>query len=248
MARRRAAPEYERVELIGIPHYSQGEADGLCVYYAMSMMIAALHPSHAPTIHDAPRYTWKGSPVFQVLKRLYRPERKFKQKIADWFFNGMSMREALTVLSSVFQKEPGAEPAFERFYVQARRARHMKHNPKKRKLLKSGTVQDVICALSWHLPVLVAGGGVGAHAVLAVGYSGKGNADRLLCFLDPGELRPQWRRPADIFYGDCEVIMPREGSFTEYRPTRIWSHGNKPAALQQWTKEDAEKERKECGL
>jgi hypothetical protein len=68
--RQRRDPDLEQVELVGIPHYSQGDADGLCVYYAMSMMLAALHPAWGPTIHDAPRYSRRGSPVLQAVRRL----------------------------------------------------------------------------------------------------------------------------------------------------------------------------------
>lgn len=244
MRRKKNNPITERVELIGIPHYSQGEADGLCVYYAMAMMIAALRPSHVPTIHDAPRYTWKGSPVFQALKRLYRPEREFKEKIADWFFNGMKMREAATILNRVFETESGKSPPFEYRQVRCRRARRLKYNRQKNQILKKGTVRDVIVALSWHRPVMVAGGGFGRHAVLAVGYNkANGAGEASICFLDPGATRPEWYAPGDIFIGDCEVIIPRAGTFPDYRPMRILTYGRQKPQLETWDEDAAKDER-----
>jgi len=90
------------LRLLGIPHYSQGEADGLCLYYAMSMMLAALHPEYQSQIHEPPRYKRMGSPVFQALRALVRREREFKNRVADWFFNGLRATEATRVLNRLF--------------------------------------------------------------------------------------------------------------------------------------------------
>ncbi len=237
MKRQRRDSDLEQVELIGIPHYSQGDADGLCVYYAMSMMLAALHPALGPTIHDAPRYSRQGSPVLQAVRRLYRSERLFKDKIADWFFNGMSTAEATRVLNELFQHHFRTdEMYFTRRPVRARRIRRLKHSRRRHLVDRMWTVQEVLVAIARQLPVIVTGGGLGLHAVLAIGYSARGRADRSLCFLDPALVRPDWWPCGTIFTDGAEAIMPNLDLFREYRPARvITEHGT--CECQPWEEE-----------
>ena len=226
MRRGRSDSHGEQVELVGIPHYAQGEADGLCVYYAMSMMLAALHPGWGPTMHDTPRYSRKGSPVFQALRHLYRSERLFRQKVADWFFNGMSTVEATAVLNGLFRRHLRSNATyFIRRPVRARRVQRLKYSRRKRAIARTWTVRDVIEAVSWHLPVIVTGGGLDSHAVLAVGYSVQGRDDRWIGFLDPAQVRPEWRPCSDVFIDDAIIIMPRHEQFREHRPSRVITLG-----------------------
>jgi len=225
MKRRRLLSPLEESELVGVPHYTQGEADGLCVYYAMSMMLAALHPAWGSTLHEAPRYSWKGSPVFQALRRHYKTERLFKEKLADWFFDGMSLSEATKILNGFFRERNKSKLTyFTLSHVRSRRATTLR----KHSVAHALTVNDVLTAISWHLPVIVAGGGVDSHAVVAIGYSVKGAADRSICFLDPGVVRPEWRACGDVFTEDAEVIMPNETEFRDYRLGRLFTKGRGP--------------------
>ena len=219
----------EQVELVGIPHYAQGEADGLCVYYALSMMLAALHPAWGPTMHEAPRYSWKGSPVFQGLRRFYRSDRLFKQKVAEWFFKGMSTGEATAILNRFFQQHFRSHARyFVRRPVRARRVKRLKYSRRKRDIARTWTVQDVLVAINWHLPVIVTGGGLGLHAVLAVGYSARGRGDRHICLLDPAQIRAEWQPCGEVFIGDADIIMPVQDQFREYRPSRVITIGGAP--------------------
>lgn len=174
MARRKTPREaVVELRLLGIPHYSQGEADGLCLYYAMSMMLAALHPEYQSRIHELPRYKRMGSPVFHALRGIVGKEREFKHKVADWFFNGMRATEATRLLNRLFRDVPRADasgPAFLRRRVRTRRLRKLKYATGKRSLLRAWTVKHVFASLDRHLPVVVSGGWVGRHAALIVGY------------------------------------------------------------------------------
>jgi len=81
-------------------------------------------------------------------------------------------------------------------------------------------------AIALQLPVIVTGGGLGAHAVLSIGYSARGRGDRSLCFLDPALVRPEWWACGTIFTDGAEAIMPDHDLFREYGPARvITEHG-----------------------
>jgi hypothetical protein len=231
---RRRPPELEQVELVGIPHYAQGEADSLCVYYAMSMMLAALYPAWGPTMHDTPRYSWKGSPVFQALRRLYRSERQFKAKISDWFFKGMTPTEATSILNRLFRDYFGSNDTyFDCRRVRTRRVRRLRYARHKRAIERTWTAQDVLAAISWHLPVLITGGGLESHAALATGYSVEGRT-RWLCYLDPATVRPEWWHVGDIFTDGATAIVPRDEQFREHRPSRIITNRGVPR-FEPWT-------------
>jgi hypothetical protein len=88
----------KEIQLLGVPHYLQGDADGLCVYYAMSMVIVSLIPELHNQIHDAPKYRRQGSPVLQVLRQNAKNDRKFKEEVGEWCLNGMTTAKATIML------------------------------------------------------------------------------------------------------------------------------------------------------
>jgi len=124
------------------------------------------------------------------VRRLYRFERLFRDKIVDWFFNGMSTAEATRVLNELFQHHFRSNPTyFTRRPVRARRIDRLKYSRRRRRLVdRMWTVQDVLVAIAWQLPVIVTGGGLGSHAVLAIGYSARGRSDRSRAFSTPPSL------------------------------------------------------------
>jgi hypothetical protein len=212
------------LRLLGIPHYSQGEADGLCLYYAMSMMLAALHPEYQSQIHEPPRYKRMGSPVFQALRALVRREREFKNRVADWFFNGLRATEATRVLNRLFGDvtRPGLSgPTFIRRSVRSRRLRRLKYARRKRSLLRAWTVKHVFASLDRHLPVVVSGGWLGSHAALIVGYQHRGGGGRWVCVQDPALVRQEWLDCRDVFVDDAEVIVPRQDTYFQRRPPAL---------------------------
>lgn len=236
-ASRRRRPQAEEVELVGVPHYSQGDADSLCVYYATSMLLAALNPAYAASIHEAPRYMRLGSPVFRGLRSLYASDRQYTNKLADWFFRGMTIPEATKILNHIFQSERGSRQVFfRRHRVRARRVGRLKYSRKRRSLARIWTANDVLAAISWHLPVLVAGGGVGAHAVVAIGYKTRGNSERLIGYLDPARSRPEWQPCGEVFTGDAEIIVPVGEQFASYRPVQVTKRGA-TCAFEPWSAE-----------
>jgi hypothetical protein len=200
---------YVDFQMIGIPHYFQGEADGLCVYYAMAMILAALHPEFKPTIHDAPKYKRKGSPVFQALRRLSNNDKEFKQKVADWFFDGMKTTDATRLLNNLFQDHyEDWREFFIRRYVRCRRAKRIKYSRKKGSIRRTWTVRNIFDALDKHLPVIVSGGGFGPHAVVLIGYGRLGRGPRWVHYLDPTLVRADWKCVGDVFVGDADAILP----------------------------------------
>jgi hypothetical protein len=228
------APVVE-VRLLGIPHYSQGEADGLCLYYAMSMMLAALHPEYQSHIHERPRYKRMGSPVLQALRALVGRQSEFKQRLAHWFLNGMHATEATRLLNVLFDEversgSPGA--AFVRRAVRTRRTQKFKHTRRQRALRRIWTVKQVFDSLDRHLPIIVAGGWLGNHAALIVGYQRGGANGRWVCLQDPALVHQEWLDCRDVFVDDAEIIVPRQDGF-EHRPSRLTKIGSR-AVVRHW--------------
>lgn len=225
------------LRLLGIPHYWQGEADGLCLYYAMSMMLAALHPEYQSQIHERPRYKRMGSPVFQALRTLARREREFKHRVADWFFNGLRATEATRLLNRLFEDatRPGLSgAAFFRRPVRARRLRRLKYARRRRSLLRAWTVKQVFASLDRHLPVIVSGGWFGAHAALILGYQRGGRDGRWVCVQDPALVRQEWLDCRDVFVDDAEVIVPQQDSHFQRRPSALVKIGSR-ARVREWS-------------
>jgi hypothetical protein len=193
------------------------------LYYAMSMMLAALKPEYQPLMHEPPRYKRFGSPLFQALRKLAKREPEFKHRIAEWFFNGMRTPEATRLLNSLFRGK-----AFERHRVRARRVRKLKHNRRKRALLRIWTVSDVFAALDRHLPVIVSGGrALGSHAALIIGYREGGKNGRWVCVLDPALVREEWYFAGEVFTDDADAIIPWRDEYFPWRPAALVSRGSR---------------------
>lgn len=225
------------LRLLGIPHYSQGEADGLCLYYAMSMMLAGLHPAYQLQIHEPPRYKRMGSPVFQALRTLVKREREFKHRVADWFFKGLRATEATRLLKRLFDDvaRPGfSGPAFLRHPARTRRLRRWKYARRKRSLSRAWTVKQVFDSLNRHLPVIVCGGWFGSHAALIVGYRRGGRDGRWVCVLDPALVRQEWHDCRDLFVDDAEVIVPRQDAYFQRRPLALVKIGGR-TTMREWS-------------
>ncbi len=208
------------------------------MYYAMSMMLAALFPERSATIHEVPLRAWNGSPVFQALRRLYPSEAQFKRKIADWFFGGMTLPEATRILNRFAQqRDPSSGQHFHRWPVRARRIARLKRSVSLVRIAQIRTVNDVIDSLCMHLPVIIAGGGIGSHAVLAMGCQTSGASDRYICIHDPGKVHVEWKPVGELFVADAEVIMPNWGMFQEYRPAKVVTSYDESQFVQ-WSKEN----------
>jgi hypothetical protein len=139
----------------------------------------------------------------------------------------MSTTEATRVLNELFQQHFHSDDTyFTRRPVRARRINRLKYSRRQHLIDRIWTVQDVLVAIAWQLPVIVTGGGLSEHAVLAIGYSARGRGDRSLCFLDPALVRSEWLPCGTIFTDGAEAIMPNDKLFREYRPARvITEHG-----------------------
>lgn len=203
---------YSETILIGVPHYQQGNADGLCVYYAMSMVLVALYPEYHKTIHERPHHKKGGSPIFLMLKELAQNDKNFKEEIGNWYFNGMKMADAaklLNALSRKYYKDAQKTDYFIRHRVKSKNAKKDEWN-----------ISDICKAISWHLPVIIAGGGIPNHAVVAVGWAAKGKTV-LIEYHDPARVGVESLYARDIFYEDCEAIIPNQHLFMKHRPPAI---------------------------
>ena len=230
---------YNEIQLLGVPHYLQGEADGLCVYYAMSMVLVALYPEFHGKIHEAPHYKREGSPVFQILRQRARSDRKFKEEVGVWFFNGMRTTGATRILNKLFREyytDCRATTYFIHQRVKCRRMRKRKYNRQLRALERIWNVSDICNAISLHLPVIISGGGIENHAVVAVGWGSEGRS-RWITYHDPGLVRASWDYVRKIFYDDCVAIIPNWECFTEHRPPALITRG-KHTENEAWNPEE----------
>ena len=215
-----------RAELIGVPHFSQGHVDSLCAYYAMSMMIAGLFPAQSTTVHGTPELRLRDNPIFQAVRRLYPTEKRYKEKVGDWCLYGLTMADATRIINECAQQlEPSPGRHFLCWAAKARRVKKLRNVRKVSVLAATWNVSEVIRLLDSHLPVIVANGGLGAHAVLAVGYISGGSAGRLIRVLDPMVVHPEWRQASQVFVDDAQIIVPNPGMFLDYRPALAITSG-----------------------
>lgn len=205
---------YNETMLLGVPHYQQGNADGLCVYYAISMVIVALFPEYYKTIHNPPRYKKIGSPIFLMLKEYAQDGNKFNEEMGRWFLNGMHMTDAAKLLNDLARK----------YYKNDKNKDYFLHHKvlcrRNRKQKDIWNVIDIRNALCWHLPVIIAGGGIQSHAVVAVGWGAVGKKVWIE-YQDPACVKMGSAYASDIFYNDCEAIIPNPKHFMKHRPPVI---------------------------
>jgi hypothetical protein len=223
--RRRQPPAARQVELIGVPHYMQGHADGLCVYYSMTMMLAALFPEVRPVMHDSPRYKFQGGPIFQAFRSLAEEkDHDFGTRFTRWFFGGMQYSEALDVLNHAGGRLANEKERrlFIKKTVHSRRATKFRYNRQRAALLRRWTVDRVLDVLDNHLPVMIGGtdGDLDHHAVVAVGYRAGGGEVRELLFHDPATGRTESKATSAVFC-PAEVIVPLDDAFQDYRPDLV---------------------------
>jgi hypothetical protein len=201
-------------EILGVPHYMQGGADGLCVYYAMSMLLGAILPEYRLAFNYSLKKFLK-DPVFKELEYRANNKTDFKKQVADWFFHGMRVYHAERLLNNIFRQKFGPKSNARRKYWQTEEVRaHKDHKtPRARKGSKVSTpaLPSVVqSTIDRHIPVLVAHGGLGPHAAIIIGYKtarNKGVAKEfLLC--DPGEPRLTWWPSGVLFTGDAQAILP----------------------------------------
>lgn len=122
----------------------QGGADGLCVYYAIAMLLGVILPEYRLSFNYSSQKSSR-DPVFAALKRRARGKADFKKQVADWFFNGMKLHQAELLLNNIFREKFGQKAATRRKYWQTE------------KVLARRVVQSTI---DRHIPVLVLFGGL----------------------------------------------------------------------------------------
>lgn len=149
-----------------------------------------------------------------MLKELTEDANKFNEEVGRWFFNGMKMTDAAKLLNDLSRKYYKDDKNTDYFLHH----RVMCRNNRKQKGVWN--VIDIRNALSWHLPVIIAGGGIQNHAVVAIGWGAKGRAVWIE-YQDPGLVQMRSEYARDIFYDDCEAIIPNPEHFMKHRPPVI---------------------------
>jgi len=163
--------KHVRVELRGIPHYTQGDHDGLCTYYAATMMMEALWPESFSgrfgkgQIRKGPGGVECKDPLFGQLGR----GSDLKKEFYRWFFEGKSVEDAGGFLNKVAEQEE-TETRFT--------YREMKESPGGFKAIKDSIDRGLPVVLGWDTQDL------GNHAVLVSGYE-EGDCQWLVLH-DPG--------------------------------------------------------------
>lgn len=214
-----------QVLLIGVPHFHQGDADQLCYFYSMSMLLGALRPELLPDLLDRPLRRRKGSPILHALKQLSKDEGGLGIDLEGWFYRGVSHAQALKVLNTAVEHvDSTGERAFGKRRVFARRPKGTSS--------RVATVGFVLKLLDKQLPFVVCGGGLENHSAVAVGYS-REPSGRWLQLLDPTAVGPRWEHATDLFDGGASVILPRATYFEDHRPHKVVIDSGE-ARLEKW--------------
>lgn len=182
------------VSLVGVPHYRQGEGDGLCTLYSMTMVLTAMFPSvRHRLMNDTDGLG--GSPL---ATRLERKQPGF----LGVFKSGQSMaacKKQMESIASHALAKPG--PHFLKATI-----RYGKRN--------WGKLRDIgsfEAAVRQGYPVLFAGSGpLSTHAAVAVAFD---RSEKSIGLLDPDdESRIRWHRYEDVCT-PAEIIVPRRWPF-----------------------------------
>ena len=190
----------QQVELLNVPHYRQGQFDGLCLYYAGAMMLASLYPRYSWNFGELVRKPGMRNkahdPIFRHYAGEYREEKPGSDDryvLARWFFEGAHVTELSNTLNNCI-KQSGETTRFH--------AREKKTN--------KATFFAIAESIDVGLPVLLGWNtkDYGNHAVLVIGYwHGK---DDWLLFNDPsGDTQISWQVLGRAAKGKLEVLKCR---------------------------------------
>lgn len=215
------------VKLLNVPHFRQGDFDGLCTYYTGAMMLATLHPKYAVEFGKprGERTTKRMSndPIF----RNYSKE-DHRLVLARWFYRGEWIDKMVEVLNAVMHESSEIRSEF--ICVGGNKS-------------SDSTLHRIIAKVNDGLPVMLGWDAedYGCHAVLVTGYW-KGE-EMWLYTNDPGggdgqiswnSLRAQQRRRFEV--GLCE----RHDGLRPMKRTTMAE--GEPPVIHQWNTRDGKYE------
>lgn len=183
------------VLLRGMTYMYQGEADNLCTFYAMSMLLAAMFPSlYADLVlHGISRR----HPILKAFTNLPGNE-----DVSSWFFHGLALTRAWKIMNTIADKQLGAAGGglFRNGTVRL----------KNRRGYKGVTLEHLFSSIDNGLPCLLGGakkGVLATHAVVMIGYD---RTDATIAYLDPAECSGTftWQTANDVFVSPVDVVFP----------------------------------------
>ena len=190
----------ERVRLMNVPHYKQGDWDGLCVYYSGAMMIAALYPKLESWFGWAESFSNGQYRIEDPLISNYvgtakrgkssSKSQKHRNILARWFYLGEDMINLVRTMNNVVEKEDFDT----RFEVREETAH-------------DNTFTEITRSIDDGLPVILSWDteDFGCHAVVVVGY--KLGQQRWFLLNDPGGSQQiSWENLKGTKLSNFEVI------------------------------------------
>lgn len=193
--------------LEGVPYFFQGSADGLCTYYSMSMLLAAVVPQVRTEVSSIAE-EGSSDPVLRALKR--KRGSRLSSALGRMVAEGLHVKpcrgalSACGLLNQVCAQELGANsgPYFE----------HWEFNGKRRYEKRLSLKALAAKTIERGLPALIGGRGNGVlrwHTVVLIGYYSDGRENGLIV-QDPGNPVERWREESveALCEAPLDVVCP----------------------------------------
>lgn len=224
----KAPDELERVELLNVPLYQQGEFDGLCAYYAGAMMLAALYPRFSTQFGElrAKRGTRRTAldPMVRHYVGEYRkapPGRDDRYVLARMFYEGQYVRDVGNTLNNIMRDSEEAT----RFKISSRP-------------VNDRTFDAISESINSGLPVLIGWDTTdyGTHAVLVKGYW-HGDDDWLLLNDPGGDTQMSWQVLRSAVERKLEFVRCDPETHAGPRPDKALTSTEGTVQIHRWVPE-----------
>ena len=215
----------QQVELLNIPHYQQGDFDGLCSYYAGAMMLASLYPRFSVEFGELHakrgRRNKAVDPIIQHFSGEYRDEKPGKDDryvLARWFYDGVYIKEVGDTLNRIMKHDSNTT----RFRYKERK-------------VNKGTFGVISRSIDKGLPVLIGWetNDYGNHAVLVKGYW-YGDDDWLLLNDPGGETRMSFQVLHQAVNAKIDVLDCDPCTHSGPRPDKAVHSTDGAMEIQRW--------------
>ena len=218
----------EQVELLNVPHYRQGDFDGLCAYYSGAMMLASLYPRFSMQFGEllAKRRPSKRAldPMIRHYEGEYRkagPGKDDRYILARTFYEGQYVQDVRETLNNVMKHEDEST----RFEFRDRK-------------VDDQTFYAIAKSIDRGLPALIGWetADYGNHAVLVKGYC-HGDDDWLLLNDPGGTTRMSWQVLRSAAKAELEVVLCKAGTHSGPRPDKALTPIDGTVEIHRWMPE-----------
>ena len=207
--------------LQNIPYYTQGDHDGLCVYYSAAMLLVTLFPELHVEFGEGTRRRKVGFVTTDPLIAGLAAQRKEspEKTLADWHWRGHSLREILRVLNRIAVERSGHKEYRKLFQYFGRGTQWDANENRIRASIEVG----LPVTLAWKTRDL------GSHCVLVYGFTTGAKGGTWLHTRDPGGGKDVfWETLEKVSDGSPELIIPDGLVWQDMRPDAL-SYYTKPA-------------------